>query len=155
MKIVDFIREESILPEIRAAKKQDVIRELADHLAEHNEGVNQEDVVRVLLERERLGSTAISEDIAVPHGKLDAVGKLVASFARSRKGIHFGAEDGRPTHFFFVLVAPTRSAGDHLKALARISRLFRNPDFRSRLMAADTAADIYRIIKEEDTAGSR
>lgn len=155
MKIADFIREELILPEIRSTKKADVIRELASHLAAHETDVGTDELIRVLNERERLGSTAIGEAIAIPHGKLDAVHRLVGCFGRSRKGIDFASEDGQPTHFFFVLVAPSNSTGEHLKALARISRLFKNPDVRGRLMAAATAHELYGVIEQEDAAAAR
>ena len=150
MKIVDFIREELILPELGSSQKLDVLNELASHLAERHEGVNREDLVKVLIERERLASTAIGEGIAIPHGKLDTIGKLVACVGRAQKGVDFDSMDGRPTHLFFVLVAPENSTGVHLKALARISRLFKDTEFRTRLMAARDAHEMYKIIADED-----
>lgn len=150
MKIVDFIREDLVLPELRATGKQEVIEELAQHLASRYEGVRRDDLVRVLVEREKLASTAIGEGVAIPHGKLDAVGKLVACVGRTREGLDFDSMDGRPTHIFFVLVAPENSTGIHLKALARISRLFKDPEFRTRLMSAQDADEMYRVIAEED-----
>jgi PTS system nitrogen regulatory IIA component len=88
--------------------------------------------------------------VAIPHGKLDAVGKLVACVGRSRTGVDFDSIDGQPTHIFFVLVAPENSTGIHLKALARISRLFKDPEFRARLLAAPDAAGMFKVIAEED-----
>ncbi len=153
MKIVDFIREDLILPELHAKAKPDVLAELADHLSEHQNPsahVSKEDLLRVLIEREKLASTAIGEGVAIPHGKLDAVGKLVACVGRARGGVDFDSMDGRPTHLFFVLVAPENSTGVHLKALARISRLFKDPEFRTRLMAADGAKEMFEVIADED-----
>lgn len=150
MKIVDFIREDLILPELANRQKPDVVAELAEHLARQTPGVKKEDLVRVLVEREKLASTAIGEGIAIPHGKLDAIDRLVACVGRSREGVDFDSMDGRPTHIFFVLVAPENSTGAHLKALARISRLFKDSDFRTRLMAATDAHAMYRVIAEED-----
>jgi PTS system nitrogen regulatory IIA component len=150
MRIVDFIREDLILPELRSKQKLDVLSELAKHLSVHHQGVNADDLVKVLVERERLASTAIGEGVAIPHGKLDAVGKLVACVGRARDGVDFDSMDGRPTHLFFVLVAPENSTGVHLKALARISRLFKDPEFRTRLMAAETSKEMYDVIAEED-----
>ncbi len=153
MKIVDFIREDLILPELHAKAKPDVLAELAAHLAENqnpNGRVAKEDLLRVLVEREKLASTAIGEGVAIPHGKLDAVGKLVACVGRAREGVDFDSMDGRPTHLFFVLVAPENSTGVHLKALARISRLFKDPEFRTRLMAADGAKEMFEVIADED-----
>src|SRR5687768_17201110 len=150
MRIVDFIREDLILPELTAKAKLDVLAELAGHLASHHEGVGTEELVKVLVERERLASTAIGEGVAIPHGKLDAVGRLVACVGRARGGVDFDSMDGQPTYIFFVLVAPENSTGIHLKALARISRLFKDPEFRQRLLAAPDAHEVYRTIAEED-----
>lgn len=150
MRIVDFIREDLIVPELRSKAKLDVLAELAGHLATRHGGVTAEDLVKVLVERERLASTAIGEGVAIPHGKLDAVGKLVACVGRTREGVDFDSMDGRPTHLFFVLVAPENSTGVHLKALARISRLFKDPEFRTRLLQAQTAKEMFDVIAEED-----
>jgi nitrogen PTS system EIIA component len=150
MKIVDFIREELILPDLRSQAKLDLLDELAEHLSRHNAGVSKEALMKVLVDRERLASTAIGEGVAIPHGKLDAVGKLIACVGRARDGVDFDSMDGRPTHLFFVLVAPENSTGVHLKALARISRLFKDPEFRSRLLAAETAHDMFEVIADED-----
>src|SRR5215510_8574653 len=154
MKIVDFVRPELIVAELHAHDKTEVIKELADHLAGHVSGpgtsIDRESLARVLLERERLASTAIGEGVAIPHGKLDAVGKLVACVGRAPAGVDFDSMDGRPTHLFFVLVAPENSTGVHLKALARISRLFKDPEFRTRLMQAKDAQEIFKVIADED-----
>lgn len=153
MKIVDFVGPDLIVPQLHAHEKSEVIRELADHLAAHVTGpqkIDREVLAKVLLERERLASTAIGEGVAIPHGKLDAVGKLVAVVGRAPEGVDFDSMDGRPTHLFFVLVAPENSTGVHLKALARISRLFKDPEFRTRLMQAKDAQEIFRVIADED-----
>ncbi len=153
MKIVDFVGPELIVPQLSAHEKSAVIRELADHLAAHVSGpqkIDREVLAKVLLERERLASTAIGEGVAIPHGKLDAVGKLIACVGRAPEGVDFDSMDGRPTHLFFVLVAPENSTGVHLKALARISRLFKDPEFRTRLMKAKDAAEMHRVIADED-----
>jgi nitrogen PTS system EIIA component len=150
MKIVDFIREDLILPDLKSKSKLDLLAELADHLAHHTEGVSRDALLKVLVDRERLASTAIGEGVAIPHGKLDAVGKLVACVGRAREGVDFDSMDGRPTHLFFVLIAPENSTGVHLKALARISRLFKDPEFRGRLLAANTAKEMFDVIADED-----
>lgn len=155
MKIVDFLPENLVLSDLRSSQKPEVLRELAAAIAVREPGVSSQELVRRLMEREQLGSTALGEDLAIPHAKLDSVPKLVACLGRSRRGIDFGAEDGRKTHFFFVLVAPKHSTGDHLKALARISRLFRHEGFRSRMKDADSSQDMHRIIDEADSASVR
>jgi len=150
MKIADVIHEDLILPQLRARDGLEAIRELGSFLAEHHETVGEEEAIHALAERERLGSTALAEDLAIPHAKLDRVPGLVACFGRSPKGIDFGSPNGERTHFFFVLLAPESAPGAHLKALARISRLFRDAGFRARLMAARTANEMYEIIAAQD-----
>lgn len=154
MKIVDFIRKDLVLPDLRSRKKKDVIRELSAHLADA-ENVDAREVEGALLEREKLGTTALAEGIAIPHAKLDSLDRLIGCVGRSKKGVDFGSEGGEPTHLFFTLIAPQKSTGDHLKALARISRLFKDPSFRTRVMAAGTADEIYNLIEQEDSAASR
>jgi PTS system nitrogen regulatory IIA component len=88
--------------------------------------------------------------VAIPHGKLAGVDRVVGAFARSPKGVDFASLDGGPTHLFFALIAPENAAADHLKALARISRLLKDEAFRRRLMAGETAEELFTIIAEED-----
>ena len=149
MKILDFVRPELVVADVRGQDKRAVLEELAAHLSSHTPGVEQPALLRVLLERERLASTAIGEGVAIPHGKLP-LPRLVGCVGLSRRGVDFDSMDGRPTHIFFVLVAPENSTGIHLKALARISRLFKDPEFRNRLMQAKDAADVFRVIADED-----
>ena len=104
----------------------------------------------VLLERERISTTAIGEGVAIPHGKLPGVERVLGVFARSLQGVDFSSLDGGPTHLFFVLIAPESAAADHLKALARISRLLKDETFRRRLLTGQTGEELYRIIAEED-----
>jgi PTS system nitrogen regulatory IIA component len=150
MKVTDFLGPDMIVAELRADTKAGVLTELATHLADRFPGVDGPTLRRVLEERELLASTAIGDGIAIPHGKLDAVGRLVGVLGRARPGIEFESIDGKPTHLVFMLVAPASSTGVHLKALARLSRLFREADFRERLMQAPDAAAMYQVILEED-----
>ena len=150
MKIVDFVRPELILPELSGRKKAEVVAELAHHMARQQPEINAGSLIKVLMEREQLASTAIGEEVAIPHGKIDAVGHLVGALGRSRAGLEFDSIDGAPTHLVFMLVAPQSSTGVHLKALARLSRLFRDGDFRARLMAAPSRESMYQIISDED-----
>ena len=130
--------------------KSDVLAEMSRHLAGVQSGVDPEVLRRVLEERELLASTAIGDGIAIPHGKLDSVGRLVGALGRAVDGIEFESIDGKPTNLVFMLVAPASSTGVHLKALARLSRLFRDGDFRTRLLEAPTAESMYQVIVEED-----
>ena len=149
MKILDALQIEAILPDLKSRTKTEVLEELAAPVA-HLTGIQRNDLVRVLLERERLGSTGIGLGIGIPHGKLKNIDTLYIGFGLSRPGVDFESLDGQPTHLFFLLVTPENSMGLHLKLLARISRILKNELFRQRLMQAGTRAEIFSIIKEED-----
>ena len=139
-----------VVADLVADSKSGVLAELSRHLAARVDGVDPEVLRKVLEERELLASTAIGDGIAIPHGKMDSVGRLVGALGRARKGIEFESIDGQPTHLVFMLVAPASSTGVHLKALARLSRLFRDASFRERLMAAADAVAMYQVIVDED-----
>ena len=150
MKVTDFLGPDMVIADLVADTKSGVLAELSRHLAARVDAVNPEVLRKVLEERELLASTAIGDGIAIPHGKLDAVGRLVGALGRARAGIEFESIDGKPTHLVFMLVAPASSTGVHLKALARLSRLFRDADFRERLLAAPDAVAMYQVIIDED-----
>lgn len=139
-----------VLPELVASDKEGAIREVCAHIAKQKPGLKVEDMARTLLEREKLGSTGIGEGVAIPHGKLPGLDTLIACFAKSSKGVDFAAIDNQLSHLFFVLLAPNESASLHLKALARISRLLKNNEFRDRLLRAEDANAIFAIISDED-----
>jgi PTS system nitrogen regulatory IIA component len=113
-------------------------------------GVNHQELVRVLLEREQLGSTGIGGGIGIPHGKLKNLDKLVLSFGLSRKGVDFDAMDNQLTFLFFLLITPENSTGIHLKLLARISRFLKNEDIKERLFNASNREDVIKTIEEVD-----
>jgi PTS system nitrogen regulatory IIA component len=151
MKITDILAEDLVLPALGGRSKGEVIEELADAVAERHRGeIDHDKLVQALEDREKLNSTALGEGVAIPHGKLPGLKRVVAAFGRSPGGVDFSSLDGKPTHLFFLLVAPEDSAGAHLKALARISRLLKDESFRQRLLGVTTAADLYRTIREED-----
>lgn len=150
MKIVDLIRLEMILPALKASEKSGIIKELASHIAAQHGNVESDTLAKILADREALASTAIGEGVAIPHGKMAAVNEIVACLGRAKRGVDFDSMDGHPTYLFFVLVAPEASTGAHLKALARISRVFKDSEFRRRLLEADDAQAMFEIIAEED-----
>jgi PTS system nitrogen regulatory IIA component len=150
VKIAEFLKPESIISELSATTKAAVLTELSASLSKALPAVNPQRLSQVLEEREKVASTGIGEGVAIPHGKLPGITTLSASFGVSRNGIEFDAIDRKPTHLFFALVAPENSAGLHLKALARISRLFKNPTFRASILAAQSAGEIYALIAQED-----
>lgn len=149
MKIVEFLRFDAVIANLSGTTGSAVLAELCRPLAAAHR-VDAQRLLDTLLEREKLGSTGIGEGVAIPHGKVPGLPGLIASFGRAVQGVDFRAIDGRPTHLFFALFAPENSAGAHLKALARISRIFKNPAFREAIMRAQTAEEIYKLIEAED-----
>lgn len=151
MRISEFLSPHAVVADLRARDKQEILRELSEALVRAHPSLKGDRLVEVLREREKLGSTGIGEGVAIPHGKLPGLTQLVAAFGVSRPGVDFEAIDGKPTHLFFALVAPENSAGVHLKALARISRLFKNPRFRASILEASSLEDIHALIVQEDS----
>jgi nitrogen PTS system EIIA component len=151
MKITDILSPEMVIPELKGQDKPSVLRELAAQLCGKYKDIPLNALVAVLEERERLGSTAIGDGIAIPHGKLRGVNGIIGVFGRHLGGVDFDSLDGKPTHLFFVLVAPEDSSSLHLKALARVSRLLKEVSFRERLLKAPDPKQIYSLIKEEDS----
>jgi len=150
MKIVDLIKRDMVVPALQATDKRGILEELANYMSGRNPRIDRATLSRVLTEREQLASTAIGEGVAIPHGKLASVGEIIACLGRATAGVEFDSMDGQPTYLFFVLVAPESSTGAHLKALARISRVFKDPEFRRRLLAAPDAEAMYTVVAEED-----
>lgn len=148
--IADVLRKESVMLNLKTKSKPEVIRELAELVTEQYPNLSRDNLVSVLLEREKLCSTAVDEGVAIPHGKISGLSNIIAAFGRSVEGVDFESLDGNPTHLFILLLAPESSSGIHLKLLARISRIFKNPEFRARLMEAQTEEGLYSIIIEED-----
>lgn len=149
MKIVEFLRPDAIVASLSGPTGPAVLAELCRPLAAAQK-VDAAKLLDTLLEREKLGSTGIGEGVAIPHGKVPNLPGLMASFGRSVPGVDYRAIDGKPTHLFFALFAPENSAGAHLKALARISRIFKTPAFREAILKAPSAEEIYRLIEVED-----
>ncbi len=150
MKILDILAVDSIVPELKGRTKKLVLEELIDAAKQNKPLIDSGRLMKVLLERERLGSTGIGDGIAIPHGKLNDIDDLVLAFGRSIEGIDFESMDGKPVHLFFLLVAPEACAGIHLRALAKIARLLKNGTVRKRLAKVGNRADIFSIIQQED-----
>ncbi len=149
MKILDILQKEAIVVDLVSKDKKGILEELSEPVAQIA-GINPEDCVRVLLERERLGSTGIGEGIGIPHGKMKSLDNLVLGFGISKAGVDFESLDGRRTHIFFLLITPENSTGLHLKLLARISRILKDEAFREKLLNAVGQDDIIDAIKEQD-----
>ena len=149
MKICDVLQKETILADLKATTKKGILEELVAPVSEIA-NANPEDLVKILMEREQLGSTGIGGGIGIPHGKMKDIDSLLLGFGLSRKGVDFESLDGQPAHIFFLLITPENSTGLHLKLLARISRILKDDPFRARLMSASSGDEIFEIIKEED-----
>ena len=150
MKIMEFLNKKAITVNLKATDKEDAIRELADLLVKACDIKNKEELIKGLLAREALGSTGIGQGIGIPHAKSQYVKDVVAAFGLSHKGVDFESLDGEPVYIFFLLVAPEESAGPHLKALARISRLLKEKHFRDCLRAAKDPKTLIKILQDED-----
>ena len=152
MKIMDFLSKKAIVMDIKAVKKEDTIKELVDTLIDSGEidKKYRNKLIEALMAREQLGSTAIGQGVAIPHAKTDGVEKLMAAFGISKKGGNFDSLDGEPAYIFFLLLAPQDSAGPHLKALARISRILKDKYFRDKLRNSPDEKAVINIISEED-----
>jgi nitrogen PTS system EIIA component len=150
MKIVELLQLEDVIPALSAETKEEVLGELASRVAANHTNLVIEDVLKILLEREALGSTGIGDGIAIPHGKLNKLQQPLLSFGRSLKGVDFNALDGRKVSLFFLLLAPEGAVGLHLKMLARISRILKDPAVRRELLAVPDAAAIVNILREQD-----
>jgi PTS system nitrogen regulatory IIA component len=150
MRIQDIIPPEAVVDGLRAETKEGVLRELSEAVCRRLPSLSPDRLTAILMDREGLGSTGIGEGVAIPHGKIPGIDRLVAVFGRSPGGVQFASLDGKPARLFFLILAPENSAGMHLKALARISRLLKDQRFRGRLLSAEGAEGLTRVLREED-----
>lgn len=152
MKIIEILHPKGICVDLQSISKEKVIEELVELLidAEALDKKHKNKVVEILLARESLGSTAIGQGIAIPHGKTECIKKIVGCLGVSKKGINFDSLDGEPAHIFFMLLAPLDSAGPHLKALAKISRLLKDKYFRDSLKNIKDEKTIIKLIAQEE-----
>ena len=153
MKMSDFLDPRAVVSDLKATNKKEVLEELCTALVSLHPTLDRDGMVGILLDRERLGSTGVGEGVAIPHGKMGDLGGLIACFGRSAKGVGFEAVDDQPVTLFFLLFAPENSAGAHLKALAKISRLLKRPSVREELLQAGSKEDVYAILTREDGEG--
>ena len=150
MKIMDYLKEEWVIPDLKGTDKQSILRELSSVLVKPCQVASVEELLQVLLDREKLGSTGIGEGIAIPHGRLKKLKKFFISFGRSTQGVDFDSIDRNPSRLFFLVMAPENSAVDNLKLLSRIVALLKDASFKKRLMGASSQKELFQIISEED-----
>ena len=150
MKIFDFLDQKAVSANLKSTDKGAAIDELVNLLVASGKVKNADGMVKILLERESLGSTGIGQGIAIPHGKSSKISQMIGAIGISKNGVDFEALDGESVYIFVLLLAPADSAGPHLKALARISRLLKDKYFRDSLKNATSEENLLEIIKRED-----
>lgn len=148
MEITDILTLDRVIADLRATSKKQALQELARHAAKITE-LNERAIFDVLLERERLGTTGVGNGIAIPHGKLNDLEGLYGLFARVEKPVDFDSIDDDPVDLIFLLLAPEGAGADHLKALARVSRLLRDESVCEKLRGSDTSEALYAILTEQ------
>jgi len=150
MDLSDLVVPDAILPALKANSKKQVLQAIAEKAAAMT-GVQEKDILETLIKREKLGSTGVGGGIAIPHGKLRGLDRIFGLFARLAKPIDFEALDEHPVDLIFLLLAPESAGADHLKALARIARLFREPGVVGKLRASSDASALYAVLTEGAT----
>lgn len=150
MKLSEILEKDNIIADMKAKDKKRVLEELVEAMILGHPLLEKEALVKVLLDRERLGSTGIGDGVAIPHGKFHGINEPMISFGRSLKGLDFDSMDGQPAYLFFLLVAPENSASIHLRALARIAKILKNSSFRRILLEAPTKEELYNTLIQND-----
>ena len=148
--IREYLREDLIQETLQGRSKEEILREFAELFRRAHVVSEPQELVDRLMAREKLGSTGIGDGIAIPHARVKNLTRVTVAFGRAPGGVDFNALDGKPTDLFFVLIAPEDVPGEHLKVLARLSRLLRNPVFRDALRRARGRHELYEIIARED-----
>jgi PTS system nitrogen regulatory IIA component len=151
MKISEILSKEHIIKDLKSFDKESVLEELSNFLKDKGVIPNKENLLLALIEREKLGSTGIGENVAIPHAKIREIDKIITVFARSQIGVEFESLDQKPVNFIYLILAPENSTGQHLKALARISRLFKSSSLRESVLRANETDQIYSILLDEDS----
>ena len=151
MKISEILTKKNIIKDLKSFDKESVLEELSNFLKDRGEIPNKKNLLLSLIEREKLGSTGIGENVAIPHAKIRDIDKIITVFARSQIGVEFESLDQKPVNFIYLILAPENSTGQHLKALARISRIFKNPSLRESVLRANETDQIYSILVDEDS----
>jgi PTS system nitrogen regulatory IIA component len=150
MKIVDYLKEDCIITNLKSRDKEGVLRELIKLLEKNGYVKDGEKILETVLEREKLGSTGIGQGIAIPHAKTEQINDIVCALGISQNGIDFDSLDGEPVYIVFLVLAPTKSIGQHLKTLAKIARLLKDKVFRNALRNAKSPSEALKIIKEDE-----
>jgi len=152
MQLDQIFKMEFINADLSAKTKIEALTELVNTMIRGSFKLNSSSIIEILQQREHLGSTGIGDGVAIPHGKIPELDDLLVAFGRSTEGIDYDSLDGKPVHLFFLLLAPENSAGQHLKVLARISKMLKIANFRKMLLKAKSQSDLYKIIIDQENA---
>lgn len=150
MKLLNYLKEERIIPDLSGKDKPSVLKELCEVLVQPSGVESAEELLTILQKREQQMSTGIGEGLAIPHGRLKKLEQFLISFGRSTRGVDFDSIDHKPCHLFFMVMAPENSGVENVNLLGRIARLMKDPSFKKKLMAAKTQKELFDIIAEED-----
>ena len=153
MTLTDLVAPNAILPALKVNNKKQAIQELAARAAALT-GQSEKAILEILFQREKLGSTAVGNGVAIPHGKLPKLGRLFGLFARLDRPVEFEALDGQPVDLVFLLLAPEAAGADHLKALARVARLLRDPEIAKKLRESSDADALYAVLAMPPTSSA-
>jgi nitrogen PTS system EIIA component len=150
MRLEQLLKPEYLNDDLQAKNKTEALAELSEMVLKDSPKLNKSQICDVLQQREKLGSTGIGDGVAIPHGKIGDLEEVVVAFGRSKKGVAFDSIDSKPVHLFFLLLAPENCTGQHLKTLAKISKMLKAGNFRRKLMEANSNSDLYKLIIERD-----
>lgn len=146
MRLTDYIKADNVILDLEARDKEEAIEELVEHMAEVCENCEADTILQAVMSRERDGSTGLEKGVAIPHAKCDAVDRMRIVVGISRKGVDFESQDGRPSHLFFLMIAPTTETGPHVQAIAKIVKMIKVEGFRKRLLDAKRPEDVVEAI---------
>ncbi|MGA9110495.1 MAG: PTS sugar transporter subunit IIA [Smithella sp.] len=150
MQLNQILKIEFINANLSARNKDEALAELINTIIEGGIKLKHSSIIEILKQRENLGSTGIGDGVAIPHGKIPELDEIIVAFGRSMEGIPFNSLDGKPVHLFSLLLAPENSSGQHLKILAKISKMLKDVDFRKKLLKAKSQSDLYKIILDQE-----
>jgi len=154
MKLKEILKYDNIIPDIKAANKKAVLEALVKSVAEVHQDIDPEKLLKILLEREQLGTTGVGDSVAIPHGKISGITQPIVAFGRCIDGVDFDALDGKLAYIFFLLIAPEQASSQHLQVLVRIAKILKNSAFRDKLIKSKSRDELYKIIIETDEGES-
>jgi len=155
MHIRDILDPKRIVLNLTAGDKREILGQLSAPVAETHSHLDADKLLDVLVEREETSTTAIADGIAIPHGKMAIGEEVICAFGRSREGLEFDSVDGNPTQLFFLLISPESSPSVHLRWLAHLAVLLKNPEFRRALLEAESAEEVLEIVEAEEKARTK